>query len=104
MEVVAPTGEQRAAVTVAVQPSRGRLVELRRPKAARATRRLRALGRVHKIRRPHVKTERRVQRKTPKVREVLAARTASDALAHTSRNCAHSMRACRTETSPLRRW
>ena len=69
MEAVAASGEQRASVTVAVQPSRGRLVALRRPKATRGTRRTRALGRVRKIRRPDVKTERRVQRKAPKVRE-----------------------------------
>ena len=78
--VGAPSGDHAPSVTVAVQPSRGRLVALRRPKElTRGARRTRALGRVKKIRRPRVKTERRAQRKAPKVRDERCSCVASDA-------------------------
>ena len=85
MEAAALSGDQRASVAVAVQP-RGRLVELRRPKER--TRRPRALGRVKIIRRPHVKPERKVQRKAPKVREAWAneTRRRSDLAMHACTN------------------
>jgi len=98
MHAVAPSDDQGATVTVAVQLARGRLAPVRRPKELkRGKRRPRALGRVQKNRRPRVKTERLAQRKAPKV-------GAMRLRLPISRNCAKTMHARRTETSLSKRW